>query len=376
MYDFFERLATNGHEIHVLLRSRSIEEKGTSRIGNLWLHYINLPQKLKLHRLLAFPVFMVKAIQLCLRYNVDIIYSHIYGFHGLIGIITATITHIPSIHWHCGFVGYFRNEMSFLTRITDYYPLRLTTKFVDVLLTCTNATKQHYQKFWALNPRKIKIIANSVALTRFTPSINGNEIKHKLNLSKNIILFVHRLSERKGPQYLIKALPYVKKEHPDCACIMVGTGPQLVGLINLAKELGLKSQKDIFFVGEVPSYDIPKYMTCADVLVVPSVFEGFGRVIIEGMACGTPIVATKVGGIPEIITHNKTGLLVPPKNPKELAHAILRILCDRTLARRLSMNAFEEVKNKYSLDIISVKFIQIVENCCGNSSLGAKSIIN
>ena len=371
MYDLFERLAENGHEIHVLLRARSIEEKGTSRIGNLWLHYIRLPLKFNLHRLLAFPVFLVKAIQLCLQLNINIIYSHIFGFYGLVGTVTAKIIQKPSIHWHCALEGYFRKEMSVLDLITGYYPLTLTAKFGDILITGTNALKRHYLKLWPIDPNKIKILPNSVSLDRFNPSINGDEVRRKLNLKKDIILFVHHLGERKGPKYLIKALPYVKKELPDCVCIMVGTGPQLAELIDLVKELGLKNKKDIFFMGEVPSPDIPKFMVSTDVLVVPSVAEGFSRVIIEGMACGTPIVATTVGGTPDIITHNKTGLLVPPKNPEELARAILRILCDKKIARRLSKNAYEEVKNKYSLEAISAKFIHIVENLCSIHSLGS-----
>ena len=371
MYDLFERLAENGHEIHVLLRARSIEDKGTSRIGNLWLHYIRLPLKFKLHRLLAFPVFLVKAIQLCLRYNVDIIYSHIFGFYGLVGTATAKITQKPSFHWHCALVGYFRKEMSVLELITGYYPLRLTTKFVDVLITGANAIKRHYLKLWPIDPKKIKILPNSVSFDRFNPSINGYEIRRKLNLKKNIILFVHHLGERKGPQYLIRALPYVKKELPDCVCIMVGSGPQLAELIDLAKDLGLKNKKDIFFMGGVPSSDIPKFLASADVIVIPSLAEGFSRAIIEGMACGTPVVATTVGGTPEIITHNKTGLLVPPKNQKKLARAILRILDDRTFARRLSKNAYEKTKNKYSLETVSAKFIQIIENHCSRHSLGS-----
>ena len=248
MRDFFEILAENGHEIHVLLRTRDRKEKKIVQNGNMWFHYIKLPHVFKLHRLIALPAFLIKSIQICLKYNIDLTYSHIYGFHGLIGVIISKITGKLSVHWHCGFVDYFRQGMSILPLITDYYPLRLTAKFVDVLLTCTNATKRHYEKFWALNPNKMEVLPNSVSLDRFNPSISDTDLKRKLSLRKNIILFVHGLSERKGPQYLIRALPYILIKFPDSTCIIIGKGPQLAELIDLAKDLGLKNYFDVSLI--------------------------------------------------------------------------------------------------------------------------------
>ena len=84
--------------------------------------------------------------------------------------------------------------------------------------------------------------------------------------------------------------------------------------------------------------------------IVPSLVEGFGRVIIEGMACGIPIVASEVGGIPEIITHDKTGFLVPPKNPSALAKASIRFLNDKELARSMGLAARKKVEQEFSVE--------------------------
>ena len=111
----------------------------------------------------------------------------------------------------------------------------------------------------------------------------------------------------------------------------------------------MKIENYIIFIGKVPHEEVLKYMSLSDVFVLPSLSEGFPNVVLEAMASGLPIVATKVGGLPEIVKNGENGFLIKPRNSKELAKKILLILNDKELSGRMSKNNIKEAK-KYSYE--------------------------
>lgn len=359
LVDFCEEIANLGHQIHILTRYRGNGKiKFEKDMKNINLHFIKLLQN-KLFRLFQFLFFLKETVRLIKKHRIDVIYSHIYGFYGLINIIAGKLTNRRCFHWHCGFIGSFLRQLSLKEHLTGFIPLRITLKQVDRLITGTKATKRHYIELFGIPQENIELMPNGVSLTRFNPFITADDLKEHLGLkNKQIILYIHHLSPRKGPEYLIKAIPPIKKHVPNCVAILIGDGPQKNELERII--LNLHLEDDVLLLGGVPNVDIPKYLAIADVLVVPSVIEAFSRVIVEGMACKTPIVATMVGGTPEIAPNEKAALLVPPKNLKKLAEAIVRLFKDKELACYLSNNGYDRAVRLYSQKVVARRFIQII----------------
>jgi glycosyltransferase involved in cell wall biosynthesis len=161
----------------------------------------------------------------------------------------------------------------------------------------------------------------------------------RLPSSRKRLLTIARFEHKKAYDVLIAAFRHLLDEGFDCTLTMVGaSGPTLDEVRTAA--VGLKDRAQVFV--NIPHDQIPAYMTCSDVFVLASRAEPFGIVLVEAGAAGLPVVATRVGGIPEIITDGVTGLLVEPDDPRALADAIARILRDGALATSLSSRLRKE----------------------------------
>ena len=142
---------------------------------------------------------------------------------------------------------------------------------------------------------------------------------------------VGRLDWYKAQQYFIQAAKLIREAVPGARFLIAGEGEKRAGLEAQAAELGLR--EDVIFAGH--RRDIPEIMAAIDVFSLSSVSEGFGRAAVEAMACGKPVVATRVGGLAEIVEDGVTGRLVPPSDAAALAGAIIGLLKDRELASAL-----------------------------------------
>ncbi|MDI6720034.1 MAG: glycosyltransferase family 4 protein [Methanomicrobiales archaeon] len=196
------------------------------------------------------------------------------------------------------------------------------------------------------NDNNVKTVFNSIDLSQFHDSV----IPFEYQYNGYKILCSGRLSPEKGQIYLIRALKIIR-ESINAHLILIGSenGNEIKKLMAEVKYLGL--QDYVHFLSPRPYSEIPSFYKGADVIVVPSTSESFGLVILENMALGKVIVASAIGGIPELIDHEKTGLLVPPADPKLLAKSIIRALTDDKLREKLTVTALEKSK-LYNIDII------------------------
>lgn len=195
----------------------------------------------------------------------------------------------------------------------------------------------------------VTLIRHGLDISQYiaSPAAQGR-FKSELGLSRDVPLvgFVGRLVPEKGVEDLLQAWSQVRSFFPEAYLVFVGedaqSGVYQVFLRRLSEELGISSS--VFFVGF--HNDIPTILPDIDILVLPSHMEAFGYVLLEAMAAGSLIVATEVGGIPEVVNHRETGFLVPPRNPHALAQAVCHTLAlpfDR--AKEMRMTARERVKN-------------------------------
>lgn len=155
------------------------------------------------------------------------------------------------------------------------------------------------------------------------------------------IVCVGRLSWEKGQLFLIEALPHILRERPEAHLVLVGDGAERESLERLVDERGLRDR--VRFTGTLPREEALRELSQASVAALPSLGEGLGIAAIEAQAVGVPIVASNVGGIPDVVTDEETGLLVPPRNSAALASAILRLMRQPELPARLAAAAREQL---------------------------------
>jgi glycosyltransferase involved in cell wall biosynthesis len=163
---------------------------------------------------------------------------------------------------------------------------------------------------------------------------------------EKLVLAVGRLSKEKRFTDLVAAIAYFQRMRPEFALrlIILGEGRERGNIERAVRRAGLESR--VSLPGHIR--EVAPYYRAADVLAISSLSEGSPNVLLEAMAAGLPVVATAVGGIPEIVTDEETALLVPPRDHLRLAHAIERLLCDRSLAEGISGRAQEVIRNHYS----------------------------
>jgi glycosyltransferase involved in cell wall biosynthesis len=215
------------------------------------------------------------------------------------------------------------------------YVLRNSNKVIAV----SNALKTRLVKI-GVPEEKIVVIPNGVNLELFKP-MDKDKCRNILNLSLNgkIVLFIGNLVRIKGIEYLIEAFALVSSMVKELCLVIGGDGPLRGKLVKRVKDLGLEGK--VKFIGKKLHNEIPLWMNAADLFCLPSIMEGMPNVILEALACKKLIIATSVGGIPEIITSEDYGILVPTQDVAALAEAICMVFKNKWNPEILRRRAFE-----------------------------------
>ena len=195
---------------------------------------------------------------------------------------------------------------------------------------------------------KIEIIPNGVDTRLFSPNRKGL-LEAKWGISGPVILFVGRLVEDKGIKYLLRAFSKVVEEIPDAKLVIVGQGPREKELKKLQESLGLTQ---VFFLGTVETKFMPNIYAGSDALVLPSIREPFGNVVIEAMAAGRPVIGSYVGGMKDTIVHGVTGYHVQPGSSQQISKYLTRLLKDESLRKRLGENARTRALKHYDQELL------------------------
>ncbi|MFA4646420.1 glycosyltransferase family 4 protein [Pyrococcus kukulkanii] len=231
--------------------------------------------------------------------------------------------------------------------------------FLHKIIAVSNSAKAFIEHFTDV---PVEVIPNGVDDELFKPLSEDEkaDVKEKLGLEGRVVLYVSRMSPRKGPHVLLNAFQRIVEEIDDVTLVMVGTGEMLPFLKAQAKFLGI--ERRVRFLGYVPGEILPKLYASADVFVLPSITsEAFGIVILEAMASGVPVVATTVGGIPEVVRESESGILVPPGDEVALKRAIIKILSDKNLANKLGKAGRKAVEKEYSWKVVVEKIEKVYE---------------
>jgi len=194
---------------------------------------------------------------------------------------------------------------------------------------------------------KVRLVPNGIDLARFTPRAPSPSLRAGLGVppSSPVVLSIGRFVAEKGHRHLLEAAARIERTRAGVHWALVGAGELEEPLRRQARGLGLESQ--VHFIGWRD--DVPDVLAVGDVFVLPSENEGFGRVVVEAMAMARAVVATAVGGVPEIVRDGETGILVPPAAPAALADAVRSLLDDPARAARLGAAGRARAESRFSL---------------------------
>jgi len=236
------------------------------------------------------------------------------------------------------------------------------------VICCSDYMVSHVRWAFGLPPDKMMMIPNGVNADVYA-AIKKNELsqfRSRFALpEEKIVLFVGRLVHEKGVHVLVNAAPKVL-EKANAKIIIVGNGYMKEQLSGIVKGMGIAHK--VLFTGFVDDETLRGLQTCADVSVVPSLFEPFGIVALEAMAAKSPVVVSDTGGLAEIVDHDVDGLKVYPGNPDSLAWGITRILTDETNANRLRSNAYKKIQERFNWDRIAKQTMSVYEAVLGEYS--------
>jgi len=268
--------------------------------------------------------------------------------------IACILTNVPLIvTYHA---GRMRKDNQILDILLYFYERFILQNYIFNKARAIVVPSSFVIKNMKINPRKAIVIP---------PCVTGGMIKIKNKKHKVIKVIsvggLKKSEKHKGIEYIIRAFPKIIDSYPMARLLLVGNGDanRIKELDNTAKIL--KVEKYVDFVGEKSSPYLDKIFGSSDVLVVPSLNESFGMVIIEGMSMGIPVVASNIGGIPEIISNGVNGILVPPGEPEYLSKAVIEIMDDKQLRNKFILNGRDLVKEKFSLEKLGCSNYKIFE---------------
>jgi glycogen(starch) synthase len=216
-------------------------------------------------------------------------------------------------------------------------------------------TCDHFHLPWD----KVDIIPNAIDVTKYNASVDRGAVRARYGVGwgEKLVLCVGRLVPQKGIEHFIRAVPTIAQRYPEAKFIIVGEGWSRDYLESVAQSTGHGWK--ILFTGFISDAEVIALMTSADVLVIPSIYEPFGIVALEGMATGVPVVASQVGGLAEVIEHDRTGIFVHPRNPESIAWGVARVLSNSDHARWLTQNAREILHKTYSWEAVAMKTVEV-----------------
>ncbi|MBS4031270.1 MAG: DUF1957 domain-containing protein [Clostridiales bacterium] len=217
----------------------------------------------------------------------------------------------------------------------------------DRVICCSNYMANEIIQLFGIPAQKVHVIQNGVVPENILAQpIKGLQRQHYASDDEFIVFFVGRLVKEKGVEVLLDALPYVFEVYPNTKAIISGKGPMLEELAAQARQRGIADR--VVFTGFITDFERNRLFATADVAVFPSLYEPFGIVALEAMAAGVPVVVSDVGGMGEVVEHEKDGLKVHPGNAKELAEAVKSLLSDRALRERLKKEGRLKAATVYS----------------------------
>ena len=295
---------------------------------------------------LSSIITLIRLFPYLIRIRPTIVHSFLFRAN-ILARIAGYLTGVPIVISSVRVMGGEKKYFHYVERITSF--------MVDHYLTVSESVKRYIIDKSKISAEKISVIYNGVNIKSQDNSYEQNpKMPFKIKDKDRILMTVGRLHKQKGHCYLIQAVSKVRKEFPKVKLLVTGEGEEENNLKKLVKSLDLMNE--VIFAGLSP--DIERILPMAELFILPSLWEGLPNALLEAMAAGKPVVATKVGGIPEIVVHGETGVLIPPRDTDALAAVIIDLLQNRLKAKDMGEAGRIRAGKRFSI----YKMIEKTEN--------------
>jgi glycosyltransferase involved in cell wall biosynthesis len=337
------------------------------KIGNVNIYRIgpsshlknirHLPAKAKFAKIIMPIIATKKALKLHRKNKYDIVWSMMANQAGFAGLFFKT----------------FKSDVKFLLTLQEGDPIDQIKKkvrpvygiFQKIFKSAdyVQVISNHLAAFaleMGTQREKITVIPNGVDIERFKNPDQDRVVHVRKGLSARdyyIIITASRLVEKNGVADLVEAATFLDDK---VRILVLGDGILYDKLIKQADKLRVTNK--VIFLGQIDPTDVPNYFAAADIFIRSSWSEGLGNVFLEAMASGLPVIATHVGGIPDIITENENGLFARVKDPKDIAMKINMLIKDKELRDHLIANGYKTVEDKYDWNKVAGQMCDIFKN--------------
>lgn len=341
-------LVTFGHEVRVLTFN---PDGWPAREMSEGIEIVRVPA-VNLQPVVGVPAALNAGLRLR-RYleDADVIHTHnLFFLLSLLTVLSRPKSPIITT-MHVGSLAHLTGAMGTFGRLYERSVGRYILRRSSAVTAVSNSVAHHAANLGTDTP--IHVIPNTVDVGRFRPAPEPDEPYG----SGQSVLFLGRFSRNKGPHHLIEAIPRVVSAVPDASFEFVGQGPLQEFLTKRMADLGLNGNARLR--GKVP--DVVPVLQRASVVTRPSLTEGMPLAVMEAMACGKPVVATRVGGTPDLIKDGETGILFDPGDVDALAEGLIRILENRTRAVAMGRAARAWTERQMTWEGLSRRYEKLYE---------------
>ena len=281
------------------------------------------------------------------KHRFDIIHAHHPTAHA-ISLLAAKLSGVPGL--------VVTRRVIFKIKNNPFSRWKYTSLRINRYVAVCREIKSILEDY-GVNHNRVKVIPSAVDLESFRPVQDKSEARKKWGLNPDDVVVgtVGNSAWFKGHSYLMQAAQTVMQMHPNAKLFFCGKGTE--DLIQKARELGI--ERNVILSGF--RTDIPDILTCLDIFVLPSLREGIATAGIEGMAAGLPVIGTKVGGIPDIVSE-ETGLLVPPADSRALAEAIMRLIGDSKLKIQMGAAGRLKAQREFAKEKVAQQILELYQD--------------
>jgi len=288
----------------------------------------------------------------------DIVHTHTwYGhFGGLLAKILYKIPFVATCHSLEPLRPWKEDQLGRGYQLSTFIE-KTGIENADKIIGVSKLMKEDIIKYFNVPPEKVEVIHNGIDLNKWKHTPISDSLKKEYGIKDDYILFVGRPTPQKGMEYLVDAADEIPVQ-----IVFGAVGADTKEYEDRMKEK-VKTKKNIVWINKLlKEEEYIQLYSSAKVFVCPSIYEPFGIINLEAMACKTPVVASATGGILEVVIPEKTGILVEPANPKQIASAVNRLLKDPSLAKRMGEEGRKRVEEQFSWEHIAQKTKKLYES--------------
>ncbi len=346
--DYIRRIAwglkEKGHEVNVLVTGPWFDSQAVRSLANYKVFpFPKIVSRTPLIHEISLIPYLKEVLSFLSQYDVFCVETHSFMDFFLIFLIKQ-LYNKPCVFDHHGLTfSVYKKGVDKLSLLKYDAMFRFWLSFIqyDHIIVHSKYIRKEIKQRYGVNS---DVIPHGVDLTRFNPSISGDDVRKRLNITDaKVLLYVGRLEAHKGLQWFLKSLSLIRNERKDTKikAIIVGSGRERKNLETIAKRLNVSDI--VIFTGRVSEEELPSYYAASDIFVIPSLYEGFGLPILEAQACGLPVIGSDCTAIAETI--GPGGVVFEPNNEVSLKNEILRLIDDKQIYDKLMEKSLENVKN-------------------------------